>query len=572
MSASCVSACRCSRFVGLILVLVLPWTVRAQTAVDARIAEFVPSADHNQVTDGTAMVSSYELQIFQAGTTQIVQTINLGKPAPQLDGKIRVEFVTLLPTPLPGGVDYQARVAAVGPGGSSASEASNTFTYSSPCTYAISPTSRSSPAAGESASVSITAGSGCAWTATSNASWLTVASGVSGSGNGTSGITVSQNTGTTSRTGAVTIAGHTFTVTQAAACTYSISPTSRSSPAAGEMVSVGVTTGSACPWAATSNVPWLSVGGATAVGSASRWITVAQNTGTASRTGTVTIAGRTFTVTQGPAGCSYAISPTSRSSPAAGEMVSVGVTTGNACTWTATSSVPWLSVGGATAVGSASRWITVAQNTGTTSRTGTVIIAGQTFTVTQGPAGCIYAISPTSRSSPAAGEMVSVSVTTGSACTWDAASNVPWLTVGGAPAVGSASRWITVAQNAGTTSRTGTVTIAGQTFSLTQAAAACTYAVNPIAISAPADGASRTISVTAGSGCAWTVTTVPTWMTVSSAPPSGSGSVSLVIAPNDKDQVRSATIVVAGQSVSVTQEEAKVLVAPSNLRVTEAKE
>ncbi len=83
------------------------------------------------------------------------------------------------------------------------------------CTYSISPTSASFAAAGGTGSVSVTAGAGCAWTAVSNATFITITSGSSGTGNGTVGFSVAANAGSTSRTGTMTIAGQTFTVTQA---------------------------------------------------------------------------------------------------------------------------------------------------------------------------------------------------------------------------------------------------------------------------------------------------------------------------------------------------------------------
>lgn len=83
------------------------------------------------------------------------------------------------------------------------------------CTFSISPTSASQPAAGGSGSVTVTAGAGCAWTAVSNASFITVTSGSSGSGNGTVNYSVAANGLTTARTGTITIAGQTFTVNQA---------------------------------------------------------------------------------------------------------------------------------------------------------------------------------------------------------------------------------------------------------------------------------------------------------------------------------------------------------------------
>jgi hypothetical protein len=82
------------------------------------------------------------------------------------------------------------------------------------CTYSIFPTSQSFSSAGGSGSVNVTAPSGCPWTATSNASWITITSGSSGNGNGTVNYSVASNPSTTPRTGTMTIAGQTFTVTQ----------------------------------------------------------------------------------------------------------------------------------------------------------------------------------------------------------------------------------------------------------------------------------------------------------------------------------------------------------------------
>jgi len=82
------------------------------------------------------------------------------------------------------------------------------------CTYSIFPTSQSFASAGGSGSVNVTAPSGCPWTATSNASWITITSGSSGNGNGTVNYSVASNPSTTPRTGTMTIAGQTFTVTQ----------------------------------------------------------------------------------------------------------------------------------------------------------------------------------------------------------------------------------------------------------------------------------------------------------------------------------------------------------------------
>jgi len=66
---------------------------------------------------------------------------------------------------------------------------------------------------GGSNSVNVTTPAGCAWTATSNAAFISVNSGGSGTGNGMVNYAVATNTGL-ARTGTLTIAGATFTVTQ----------------------------------------------------------------------------------------------------------------------------------------------------------------------------------------------------------------------------------------------------------------------------------------------------------------------------------------------------------------------
>jgi len=87
-------------------------------------------------------------------------------------------------------------------------------TQATSCNFAISPSSRTVAAGGGSGSTAVTTGgSGCSWTAVANVNWITIASGASGTGNGTVSFTVAANTGG-ARTGTLTIAGQTFTVSQ----------------------------------------------------------------------------------------------------------------------------------------------------------------------------------------------------------------------------------------------------------------------------------------------------------------------------------------------------------------------
>jgi len=107
-------------------------------------------------------------------------------------------------------------VSAVGNDGTTHTAATNVpADCGGTCTFSISPTSASAPATGGTGTVSVTATAGCSWTAVSNAAFITITAGASGTGNGTVSYSVANNTATTSRTGTLTIAGQTFTVTQA---------------------------------------------------------------------------------------------------------------------------------------------------------------------------------------------------------------------------------------------------------------------------------------------------------------------------------------------------------------------
>lgn len=368
-----------------ILVAVLcPIAAAAQSIVDASRAEFTPSPDHSALdAGGTAIVASYSLPIFVAGGATAVQTVSLGKPAPDPDGMIRVDFVSLLTSPLTPGVVYEMIVSAVGPGGSADSARSNTVSYSAPCSYAISPSTLSIAAAGGSGSSAVTAGSGCAWTAVSNASWIAVTSGASGVASGTAAFSIAANTTTTSRTGTLTIAGATFTVTQSGACVFSISPTSQSIVASGGTGSVAVTTTPGCGWTSSSGVAWVTVSsGASGTGSGSVGFSVAANTAITARSGTLTVAGKTFTVNQAAA-CSFTVTPTAISAGPTGAAATIAVTTQAGCGWTATTPVPWITVT-ASGTDSGNASYTVAANAGTTARTATLTVAGKSVVVSQG--------------------------------------------------------------------------------------------------------------------------------------------------------------------------------------------
>lgn len=354
--------------------------------------------------------------------------------------------------------------------------AGNTFTVNQAaatpaCAYSIAPESFAAPAAAGTAGVDVTTQSGCAWTAVSQAAWITVTAGATGTGNGRVEVAIAANTGA-ARSGTVAIAGRTYTVNQAAVgapCAYTIAPTSFNAMRDGGTTFVDVTTQSGCAWTAVSNDGWIAVTeGAAGSGNGRVGLTIAANSG-AVRNGTVTIAGQTFSVHQpsAPRPCTSTIAPTAFTASPAGGTTEVAVTTDPSCAWTAVSQVPWIAVrSGAAGTGSGRVEMEISANAGA-ARTGTVEIAGQVFTVTQG-APCSFTFTPPSVTVPAAGGTAAVDVVTASTCTWTVVNPVPWITVtNGASGTGNGRFELAIAANTGT-ARGAILTIGGQSYVVNQ--------------------------------------------------------------------------------------------------------
>jgi hypothetical protein len=316
--------------------------------------------------------------------------------------------------------------------------------------------------------VTVTAAAGCQWTATSNQSWITIAQGATGSGNGTVRLTVQQNTGVL-RSGTVTVAGQTVTVSQAAAgapCSYTIAPSSYTAPVGGGTVQVSVNTTSSCAWDVSGLPAWITAAPASGSGNQSVSLTVQANSGS-SRSSTFTIATKSFTVNQAAApACAWTINPTSFNSvPGSGGSTTVTITTTAGCAWTVTGNPSWIQIGTTNGSGSGNTTVTVQPNPGT-ARNATFQIAGQNFTVNQ-QAVCTYTVNPISFNLSSAAHNNNTSITTQAGCASQATSNDAWIHITSAPAAGSGNVAFTTDKNDLVSPRTGTITITGQSFSAT---------------------------------------------------------------------------------------------------------
>ena len=255
--------------------------------------------------------------------------------------------------------------------------------------------------------------------------------------------------------------------------------------------------------------------------------------------------------------CTYSIGGTSATATAAGGGASISVTASqSSCAWTASSNASWISLSsGSSGTGSGVVTYSVSPNSGS-ARSGTITVAGQTFTVTQAATlSCTYSTSPTGSGPPASGWTGTINVTTQSGCAWSTSNPFGWASiVSGISGTGSGTVTYTVSPNTGS-ARAGTFTIAGQTFTITQQASTqCTYSLNSISNSFSSSGGFGNVGVLSQSGCAWTATSGASWLTITSgASGTGSGTLSYSVSANTSFASRSGSLAIGGQTFTVNQ-------------------
>ncbi|HEX4949115.1 MAG TPA: BACON domain-containing protein [Blastocatellia bacterium] len=338
-------------------------------------------------------------------------------------------------------------------------------------------------------------------------------------------------------------------------CTYSLAATSVSVAAGAGTGSIGMTTASTCSWSATSNNSWITVTSPTGSvsGNGSVAYSVQANTGIA-RTGTITIAGQTYTINQA-SGCNYSLSANSASVAAGASTGSVTVSASDAaCSWSATSNAAWLTI---TTTNATTVNYSVAANNSTASRSGTLTIAGLTYTVNQAGIPCTYSLSATSTSVTAAATTKSVNVTSSNAdCSWTAVSKASWITItSNASGTGNGTVNFSIAANNSPAARSGTLTVAGVTYTVNQAGIVCSYSLSPSNLTVSKAATTGTVTVTASSPvCSWTAVSNASWITITSgASGAGTGTVIFSIAANNSGATRSGTLTIAGKTFTVSQ-------------------
>ena len=135
-SRSIRSSARAARLAFAFACLALAWPTPAsgQSAIDSRTVEFIPSPDHWATSpDGSAIVALYRLELYVIGASEPYQMVDIGKPRPDADGRIRVGLMASLQSSPPARSNYAARVVAVGPTGRGESNWSDVLSFTDPC-------------------------------------------------------------------------------------------------------------------------------------------------------------------------------------------------------------------------------------------------------------------------------------------------------------------------------------------------------------------------------------------------------------------------------------------------------
>jgi glucose/arabinose dehydrogenase len=174
-----------------------------------------------------------------------------------------------------------------------------------------------------------------------------------------------------------------------------------------------------------------------------------------------------------PSPCLYMISPTSRLFPAVGTEGTLTLATASDCGWIAAANVDWITFGASNGAGTNVIPFIVRDNLTASPRTAIIHVGGQTFTVVQESSvasECVYTLTPSFQSFPAAGGAGSFNLFTQDGCAWEATPSAEsWITINSARVgIGNAIVSFTIGANATGKPRKGTITIANQVFTLKQ--------------------------------------------------------------------------------------------------------
>ncbi|MBR4900019.1 MAG: BACON domain-containing protein, partial [Victivallales bacterium] len=223
--------------------------------------------------------------------------------------------------------------------------------------------------------------------------------------------------------------------------------------------------------------------------------------------------------------------------------------------WTATSDSTWIVIkSGASGTGAGSVVYVVNANATADVRIGHINIGGNTYTITQ--YGYDATISPTSATFDRYGGNGTISVTVDAGVSWSAVANNDWITVSPASGTSVGTVSYTVAEYPGVVSRVGSITIGGQTFTITQTGV--DVSISPEKTMKGEDADIIAVTVTALATTQWTVTPNVSWISViDKATGYGDYVLTLAINANPSFVRRTGTVSIGTATFTIVQEGTK---------------
>jgi uncharacterized protein (TIGR03437 family) len=259
--------------------------------------------------------------------------------------------------------------------------------------------------------------------------------------------------------------------------------------------------------------------------------------------------------------CTYVVAPLSFKITAVltTRWVEVTQTAGSACTdFSATSQVPWLRTEPSSGPPGTRVNFAADPNPNATERSGHLLIAKQTVTVTQAGANCTFSMTPPTQNFQVSGGTGTFTVLT--TCGWQVNSNAGWISVPVNNGIANPTVTYSVAANTCATARNGTITLQ-QTNLLKPPTVAVTQDGSPNNMSLSANGANvgaaaseARIDVTTGNVCSWSATTNESWIQITfGATGTGNGRISYRLLENTASQ-RAGGIHVGALTYTITQQ------------------
>ena len=270
-----------------------------------------------------------------------------------------------------------------------------------------------------------------------------------------------------------------------AKCQLTATTSTPSFKSSGGTGTISVVAARECAWSAAVQVSWLALTPPTdGQGEATLRYTVQANSSGVPRRGSVNVGGQLVDVGQEGAPCRFDVDRTSLQVASDATTFQVNIQGPTGCSWTAASQAGWLVISqGAQGTGPGQATVSVSSNPGPT-RTGSVVVAGARVEVTQSalgsapppppppPPGCTFSVKPKGTiAADAAGATGTIDVTATAGCAWTATSPDGWIHLSSAGGTGDGQVTYDIDANT-STDRTGSITVAGTTLTVTQSGSA----------------------------------------------------------------------------------------------------